>query len=148
MIPIQDTVQARGVPLVTWSLILLNGLVFLYEVSLPPEQLQYLIVMLGFVPARVGVDHATSSLESERPDSLGSSLLPTIVRFIPICTATGVPPTSIVVLPLRYQPKEPVENSFTIACIGTLLIVTVTGLALAWNEDLAQWIIFTLGNAF
>jgi hypothetical protein len=26
--------------------------------------------------------------------------------------------------------------------------VTVTGLALAWNEDLAQWIIFTLGNAF
>jgi membrane associated rhomboid family serine protease len=56
MIPIQDTVQARGVPLVTWSLILLNGLVFLYEVSLPPEQLQYLIAMLGFVPARVGVD--------------------------------------------------------------------------------------------
>src|SRR5229473_4926210 len=66
---------------------------------------------------------------------LGSSLLPTIVKFIPICTATGVPPTSIVVLPLRYQPREPVENSFTMACIGTLLIATDTGLALARNSE-------------
>jgi ClpP class serine protease len=35
MIPIQDTVQSRNLPLVTWGIILLNGLVFLYELSLP-----------------------------------------------------------------------------------------------------------------
>jgi hypothetical protein len=34
MFPIQDTVQARNVPLVTWALILLNGVVFFYEVAL------------------------------------------------------------------------------------------------------------------
>ena len=56
MIPLQDTVQARGVPLVTWGIILLNVLVFLYELSLPPEQLEYLIAQLGMVPARLGVD--------------------------------------------------------------------------------------------
>ena len=56
MIPLQDTVQARGVPLVTWGIILLNGLVFLYELSLPPEQLEYLIAQLGMVPARLGAD--------------------------------------------------------------------------------------------
>src|SRR5437764_1245252 len=53
-----------------------------------------------------------------------------MVRFMPIWTDTGVPPTSIVVLPLRYQPSEPVENSFTSACRGTPFTVTVTGLAL------------------
>jgi len=42
---------------------------------------------------------------------------------------------SMVVFPLRYQPSDPVENSYTIACIGTLLIVTVTGLALARNSE-------------
>src|SRR5437879_1268673 len=56
--------------------------------------------------------------------SLGSSLLPTTVRFRPICTATGTPSISMVVLPLRYQPSEPVENSLTGARCGTSLIVT------------------------
>jgi hypothetical protein len=37
MIPIQDTVQSRSVPLATWGLILVNGLVFLQELALPPE---------------------------------------------------------------------------------------------------------------
>ena len=35
---------------------------------------------------------------------------PTMVMFMPICTDTGVPPTLTVVLPLRYQPSDPVEN--------------------------------------
>jgi membrane associated rhomboid family serine protease len=56
MIPIQDTVQSRSVPLVTWGIILLNGLVFLYELSLPPERLEALIGVLGMVPARLGDD--------------------------------------------------------------------------------------------
>jgi len=56
MIPIQDTVRSRSVPLVTWALILLNGLVFLYELALPPEQLKHLIAVLGMVPARLGTE--------------------------------------------------------------------------------------------
>jgi membrane associated rhomboid family serine protease len=56
MIPIQDTVQSRSVPLVTWGLILLNGLVFLQELSLPPERLEQLVALLGMVPARLGHD--------------------------------------------------------------------------------------------
>ena len=54
MFPIQDTVQARNVPLATWGLILLNGLVFLYELSLPTEYLELFIAMLGMTPARLG----------------------------------------------------------------------------------------------
>jgi membrane associated rhomboid family serine protease len=54
MFPIQDTVQARNVPLATWGLILLNGLVFLYELSLPTEYLELFIAMLGMAPARLG----------------------------------------------------------------------------------------------
>src|SRR5262249_61471 len=61
--------------------------------------------------------------------SFGNSLLPTIVRFMPICTVTGLPATSIVVLPLRYQPNEPVENSLTSAMSGASPILTLTGLA-------------------
>ena len=37
MFPIQDTIQTRSVPLVTWGIILLDALVFFYELSLPPE---------------------------------------------------------------------------------------------------------------
>src|SRR6266850_5291293 len=61
MFPIQDTVQSRGVPLVTWAIILLNGLVFLYELSLPPEQLEHLLALLGMVPARPEADPAAYS---------------------------------------------------------------------------------------
>jgi membrane associated rhomboid family serine protease len=56
MFPIQDTVQSRSVPLVTWGVILLNGLVFLFELSLPPDRHELLIRMLGMVPARLGTD--------------------------------------------------------------------------------------------
>src|SRR5262249_15666136 len=66
--------------------------------------------------------------------SLGNSLLPTTVRFMPIWTDTGTPPISMVVLPLRYQPREPVENSFTSAVSGTSPIRTTTGLALLRNS--------------
>jgi membrane associated rhomboid family serine protease len=52
MFPLQDTVPARGVPLVTWGLILVNGLVFLFELSLPDRQLEHLFYLFGLVPAR------------------------------------------------------------------------------------------------
>jgi membrane associated rhomboid family serine protease len=56
MFPLQDTVQARSVPLVTWGIILINALVFLHELSLPPEQLETFVATLGMVPARLGTD--------------------------------------------------------------------------------------------
>src|SRR5437879_3498954 len=65
--------------------------------------------------------------------SFGSSLLPTMVMFMPICTDTGTPSTSMAVLPFRYQPREPVENSLTSASSGTPLMVTVTGFAFERN---------------
>ena len=45
----------------------------------------------------------------------GNSFDPTIVMLRPIWTVTGLSPTLTIVLPLRYQPSEPVENSFTSA---------------------------------
>ncbi|NPA31645.1 MAG: rhomboid family intramembrane serine protease [Chloroflexi bacterium] len=53
MIPIQDTVRSRTFPLVTWSLIALNVVVFFYEASLPPALQERFITTWGFVPARL-----------------------------------------------------------------------------------------------
>lgn len=58
MFPIQDTVQSRTVPLVTWGIILLNAVVFLYELALPPEYLDALVLELGMTPARLSADPA------------------------------------------------------------------------------------------
>src|SRR6476659_9894455 len=65
--------------------------------------------------------------------ALGSSLLPTIVRFMPTWTVTATPFTSISVFPFRYQPSDPVENSFGWAVILLPLMVTSTGLAPSVN---------------
>lgn len=56
MFPIKDTVQSRSLPLVTWIIILINGLVFMYELTLPPDHLERLFRMLGMVPARLRTD--------------------------------------------------------------------------------------------
>lgn len=54
MFPLQDTVQARSFPLITWTIILINGLVFLVELSLTPSQLERFVSILGMIPARLG----------------------------------------------------------------------------------------------
>src|SRR5262249_23746100 len=51
-----------------------------------------------------------------------------------ICTVTGVSPIRTVVLPLRYQPSDFVENSFGSAANSLSPIFTTTGLALVWNS--------------
>jgi hypothetical protein len=51
MIPLRDTIPSRQAPVVTWALISVNVLVFLYELALPPERLGALFY-LGIVPAR------------------------------------------------------------------------------------------------
>ena len=56
MIPLQDTVHSENVPLATWVIILVNGLVFLFELSLPLAQLEQLVAALGMVPVRLAAD--------------------------------------------------------------------------------------------
>src|SRR2546428_5842134 len=52
MIPIRDTIPSRGVSVVTWSLIAANVAVFLFELTLDPEELEWLFYLFGVVPAR------------------------------------------------------------------------------------------------
>jgi len=52
VIPIRDTIPSRRFPVVNTALIILNGLVFLFEASLGPLALQSFINQLGLVPAR------------------------------------------------------------------------------------------------
>jgi len=51
MIPIRDNIPSRTYPVVTVSLIVANGLAFLYEVSLG-ESLQQFFLTYGLVPAK------------------------------------------------------------------------------------------------
>lgn len=53
MFPLTDTIRSRSVPVVTWSLIALNTLVFFYEITLPPFALQQFFETWGFVPRRL-----------------------------------------------------------------------------------------------
>jgi membrane associated rhomboid family serine protease len=52
MIPLKDTILRQGFPVVTWVIILLNGIIFLYEISIPKDMLQQLFYLFGLVPAR------------------------------------------------------------------------------------------------
>ena len=52
MIPLRDSIPSRRPPIVCWSLIAVNAIVFLYELSLAPIQLEELFYRFGLVPAR------------------------------------------------------------------------------------------------
>ena len=52
MIPLKDTIFRQGFPVVTWVIIILNGIIFLYEISIPKDILQQLFYLFGLVPAR------------------------------------------------------------------------------------------------
>jgi membrane associated rhomboid family serine protease len=54
MIPLRDVIPSRTTPFVTFSLIIANALVFLYELALPPSQLSRVIASAGIVPAATG----------------------------------------------------------------------------------------------
>ena len=49
--PSGDTIPRRNVPLMTWTLILVNCIVFLFEIGLPPDALERLFYFFGIVPA-------------------------------------------------------------------------------------------------
>ncbi len=55
MIPLKDTVIRRLFPFITWTIILLNFVVFFFEISLSPEALQQVVIIFGVVPARFAV---------------------------------------------------------------------------------------------
>ena len=59
MIPLYDTLHSRRLPIVNWLLIALNGLVFLYEISLSPSALDGLTRSWGLVPSRLMVHPET-----------------------------------------------------------------------------------------
>jgi len=51
LIPIRDTERTRRRPIVNWTIILLNLLVFAYELTLTPKGLQQFTVRWGVIPA-------------------------------------------------------------------------------------------------
>ena len=52
MFPLQTTVVSRHPPIVTWVIIGINALFFLFELQLPPEVLKTFMMHFGVVPAR------------------------------------------------------------------------------------------------
>ena len=52
MIPLKDNILYQGFPTVTWTLILLNGIIFLFEISIPKDFMQQLFYLFGLVPAK------------------------------------------------------------------------------------------------
>jgi membrane associated rhomboid family serine protease len=52
MFPIRDNILNKRFPSVTWGLIILNGIIFLLEISIPEDILQGILYLLGLVPAR------------------------------------------------------------------------------------------------
>ena len=51
MFPVSDVIPSRTVPVVTVSLIVVNSLVFLYQVMLPPRGLQVFVAHYALIPA-------------------------------------------------------------------------------------------------
>ncbi len=52
MIPLKDTIPRIGFSFITWILILLNAIVFIFEISIPKDLLQQLFYLFGLVTAR------------------------------------------------------------------------------------------------
>jgi membrane associated rhomboid family serine protease len=71
MIPIRDDQPRFSTPAITYFLIALNSLIFLFEASLDPRSLQVLLFRFGLVPARV-----TAALTGSHPMGLAAIILP------------------------------------------------------------------------
>src|SRR5437016_4691093 len=52
MFPIKDSVPSHSVPVVTRALILINALVFFFELALPQGSVEQIFYLFGIVPAR------------------------------------------------------------------------------------------------
>jgi len=52
MFPLRDTIPSRNPPIATWTLIIINAVIFLLELTMPAAQLDYVAALFGIVPAR------------------------------------------------------------------------------------------------
>ncbi len=52
MFPIRDTVPRQHFPFATWTLIIVNVLIFVQELALPSQAAENLMYLYGLVPAR------------------------------------------------------------------------------------------------
>ena len=52
MFPVRDNIPHRQVPVATWTLIAINVLAFLREISLPPRLAEQFVHVFGLIPAR------------------------------------------------------------------------------------------------
>ncbi len=73
MIPLYDTIPSLRRPYVMYLIILINVLVFLHEISLPPLNLKMFVFEYGLVPARYTVERFR--------ELLGFSLVPWITHM-------------------------------------------------------------------
>ena len=53
MFPLLDSIPSRSVPVVTRALILINVVVFFFELALPQETVEQVFYLFGIVPARL-----------------------------------------------------------------------------------------------
>ncbi len=62
MFPLRDTIRSRSFPAVTYLLIAINALVFLFEASMGTLGFERFITTFGIVPARLSLTQPTSLL--------------------------------------------------------------------------------------
>jgi membrane associated rhomboid family serine protease len=67
MIPLRDTIRSRSFPIVNLSIIALNALVFLFELSLSSRALDRLISIFGLVPVRLHLSQPGLLLDNPLP---------------------------------------------------------------------------------
>lgn len=67
MLPLRDTLRSKSFPAMNWTLIGLNVLVFLYEISLSPAGLTRFTNTFGMVPARLHLTHTLILLQNPTP---------------------------------------------------------------------------------
>lgn len=60
MIPLRDTIRSYSFPVINWSIIITNGLVFLYQIGLPESELFSFIRTFGLVPNQINLSDPTS----------------------------------------------------------------------------------------
>ncbi len=73
MIPLRDSNPSQRVPLVTLLLILANTIIFIYELTPGPAQLNQFVFTFGVVPARL-TGMAGASLPAGGPETLLTSM--------------------------------------------------------------------------
>ena len=88
MIPLKDDAPRIGTPYVNYVLIVVNCLVFLFEVWIGPSGRQSLVFVFGMVPARFTVvlfNHGY--VPWDLISSLGTRYVPTMAAIVPVFTS-------------------------------------------------------------